>query len=176
MEFYVYGPFEMKRNPDSRLIAHDNDSKKIFWESVDEVEEGLSDSCGCYLFAMSASGSKKPWYVGKAEKQSFRSECFQPHKINHYNDIVGKFKGKPLLFLISKVTGNGSFVKPSKNSNGPISALENMMIGMSIAKNKDLLNLKGTKMMRELIVHGVINANQGNPGVASSELRIILGI
>ena len=47
---------------------------------------------------------------------------------------------------------------------------------MSIAKNNDLLNLKGTKMMRELIVHGVINANQGNPGVASSELRIILGI
>lgn len=80
------------------------------------------------------------------------------------------------LFLISKVTGNGSFVKPSKNSNGPISALENMMIGMGIAKNRDLLNLKGTEMMRELVVHGVINANQGNPGVASSDLRKTIGL
>jgi hypothetical protein len=176
MKFYVFGPFEIIRDPETGLVAHDNTSKKSFWEIVDKSEDGLADACGCYVFALSAGGSKRPWYVGKAEKQTFRAECFQPHKINVYNSIVGKLTGRPLLYLIAKVTPKDRFSKPSSNGSAGISTLENMIIGISLARNIDLLNLKGTKCMRELVVHGVINAMQGNPGSASSDLRKTLGL
>lgn len=176
MEFYIYGPFEVIRDPETGLVAHDSTSKNSFWNIVDDTEECLSNSCGCYVFSLSAGGTIKPWYVGKAEKQSFRAECFQPHKINHYNSIVGKITGRPLLYLISKVTSNGNFSKPSKNGKEEISSLENMLIGISLSRNKELLNLKGTKFMREIVVHGLINAMPGKPGSASSNLRKTLGL
>lgn len=176
MEFLVYGPFEMIRDPETGLVAHDKASKNYFWETVDKMEVCLSDACGCYVFALSSGGSKRPWYIGKAEKQAFRAECFQPHKINHYNSIVGKLKGRPLLYLIAKITSDNYFTRPSSNGNDQISTLENMLIGIALSRNKDLLNLKGTKYMRELIVHGLINASPGNPGIPTIDLRKTLGI
>ena len=175
MEFYVYGPFKMIRNSETGLIAHDATSKKRFWESVEEQEEGLSSACGCFVFAMSAGGGKRPWYVGKAERQNFRKECFQPHKINNYNSVVAKQKGKPYLYFIAKVTRSGSqFSKPKQSKS--VDKLESMITGLALSRNKELLNLNGTKHMRELIVHGIINAQQGNPGNASLDLKKTLGM
>ena len=52
-------------------------------------------------------------YVGMT-KGSFRQECFQPTKINHYNDALGRFsKAHPVLFLLPKLTASGkAFAKP----------------------------------------------------------------
>ena len=176
MEFFVYGPFEMQRDAGSGLISHDSPSKNIFWQTVENQHKGLSFACGCYIFAVSAGGSKRPWYVGKAERQTFRKECFQSHKIVHYNSIVGKQKGKPYLYLIAKVTHSNKFSKPGCSGRVDIEILERMLTGMALSRNKELLNLKGTKHMKELIVHGIINATPGNPGNASADLKTTLRI
>jgi len=76
------------------LIAADKNSLNKFWSRVDdELKVGLPGAIGCYIFSIRAGRGVKPWYVGLAEKQSFRKECFTSHKLNHYNNAIAARKG-----------------------------------------------------------------------------------
>ena len=162
MYFYPVGPFVIEKKTNG-LIQATTEKLKEFWENVDEEYGNLSKSCGCYVFATRAGKGITPWYIGKAEKQSFAKECFQPHKINHYNDAIAKKAVTPLLILLPKSTDNGNYSKPSSNGHNDIGILENMLIGIAIKKNPNILNIKGTKIFREMVIPGILNSPQGKP-------------
>lgn len=75
MNFYPYSPIAIPRTTKG-LIANDSESLRLFWSGVEAIEEGLSNAIGIYIFSIRAGGGIIPWYVGKAEKQSFSKECF----------------------------------------------------------------------------------------------------
>ena len=65
---------------DSRKSNRYGDFDKSFWDDVNCIKAGLPEACGCYVFALQNGHNIKAWYVGKAEKQSFRKECFFARK------------------------------------------------------------------------------------------------
>lgn len=174
MEFTIHGPFDMIRNKTTSLIDRDNHAVKSFWEIVDKEVNGLSLGCGCYVFATRAGKGTTPWYVGMSSRQSFAKECFASHKINIYNDVIAGQKGTPILFLIAKRTDGDKFVKPSTNRQEDIYYLETLLIGATIEKNSDLMNIKKTKLLKELIVPGLINTPKRKPYKSEREFNELL--
>jgi len=149
MNYYPYGPVEiplMRR----RIEHRDKSSLNEFWDNFDQICNGIPDSVGCYIFSIRARKGIRPWYVGMAEKQSFRKECFTSHKLLNYNDCLSQRKGTPVLTLIPKHTKTNRFA--SKGSNGHRDSLQ---------RNPELLNIKSTKLLRELVLPGLINTPKG---------------
>lgn len=155
MQYEVYGEFPIARN--GSLISRSKEDKGSFWAQVEEMEPGLSDACGCYVFVL----RKRAWYVGMAEKQSFKQECFALHKITQYNEALGEVAGKPSLILLPKMTPGGRFAKPTSRGHSDIRILENMLIGSALSRNPDLQNVKGTKLLRQMNVPGFLNPRPG---------------
>ena len=174
MRFETFGPVEIPRP--NRLIAQNPNG---FWEVVEELCEGLSAACGCYLFAAKSSGGPTPypWYVGQTNKRSFRTECFDHQKLTHYQIALVDYKRvTPVLFLMARRTNGGAFSKPSKNGYPDIDKLEEMLIGMAFIRNRKLRNVQGTAHLRDLVLPGVINSPMGNPGKPAIMLKGTLGL
>jgi hypothetical protein len=75
------------------------------------------------------------------------------------------------------MTGSGKkFSSPSQNGHRDIDFLETMLIGMALEKNKNLLNIKKTALLREMEVPGVINSPQARPTSNETDLRNTLGL
>jgi hypothetical protein len=174
MRFQVHGPFWLSRK--KGLISREKNQRDAFWEEVEEQVPGLSQACGCYVFRIPASRGAKPWYVGMAERQSFRAECLQPHKLNIYNDAIVNRRGVPELLFLPQVTENGNFRAPTRARRPAIRQLESMLIGMAFSRNPDLLNIKGTKMIRELEVEGFLNTERRAGQGPAKVLRDTLGV
>jgi hypothetical protein len=178
MEFKIYGPFSMPRTHRG-LITTGAKLKRGFWQEVDEAVDELSEACGCYVFAISPpGGGAKPWYVGMTGRQGFQRECFQSHKINLYNNALAEYeRGIPQLYLIAKLTtSKKTFAKPRSNGHGDVEKLEEVLIGIAYARNQNLLNIRGTAFLRDVVIPGVMNTPPGNPGVAAGELKRLLGL
>ncbi len=175
MNFYPYSAFIIPRHKNG-LIAHDKESMSSFWEQVEEEEEGLSQAIGVYIFSIRAGKGNLPWYVGKAEKTRFISECFQHHKLTHYNSCIAGRRGTPLLTLIPKFTQNNYFAKPNGNSHADITTLEKMLIGTCIQKNNQLTNIRDTKLHREMMLPGYVNTPQGGMSNCVKEFKNLIGI
>src|SRR5215204_5239608 len=102
MFFDSYGPFTVPRN--NGLISP---KLKPFWNEVrvtvseyDYDERELERAFGCYVYALMNGDKYKPWYVGMTlAEDGFKSEIFQPHKINVYNRILHSKRGIPVIFL-----------------------------------------------------------------------------
>ncbi|MHA7816793.1 MAG: hypothetical protein ACX93N_09970 [Pseudohaliea sp.] len=174
MLFETYGPYRLGRNANGLLAATASDRRK-FWHSVEEEVPGLSYACGCYIFSIRASRGAKPWYVGKAEKSSFRQECLTAHKINHFNQAIAGRRGYPELTLLAQITPRDKFRKPTNARRASIRELETMLIGMGISRNRDLLNIQKTRMLRELSVRGVLNTDRLATSGPAKALRDLLG-
>lgn len=172
MRYSIQGPYELTRK--NRLINDSAASKRSFWNRIDEEIEGLSDACGCYVFA----AQNRPWYIGLAEKQPFKKECFTTHKVNIYNKVLANYeRAAPWLYFIAKLTPNDSFSQPSINGHADISALEKVLIGLAIAKNKEVANIRGTRFLRDMNVPGIINTEQGQGRAHSvQEMRSLFGL
>jgi len=171
MIYTIHGPFDIPINKKNGLVDRHNKTLKEFWVCVDRNEESISSSCGCYLFAIRAAKGFKPWYVGRTGKQSFQRECFAAQKINIYNDVLANRKGTPVLFLLSKRTIKGKFVKPSRKQPHDISYLETLMIGSAIEKNPELMNIKKTKYLRSISVPGLINTPKRKPTISEQQFK-----
>jgi hypothetical protein len=144
---------------------------------LEAENENLPGACGCYIFALQNGDNVTPWYVGKTEKRSFEHECWGPTQINYYNEVLVDRNGKPLMFLLPKLTGSGrKFSKPSHNGHRDIDFLESMLIGLALEKNSQLLNVKKTALLREMRVPGVINSPQARPTIEVVHLRNTLGL
>ncbi len=170
MLFTIHGPFEIPRNEDG-IISRSNDSKKIFWKIVDQAEDNLSGACGCYLFAVKHGPTAKPWYVGMASRRSFMRECLGSHQLNIYNEIIASQKGYPFLFLIAKRTERHKFAKPSKTKQRAINWLESFLISIGVEKNKNLCNISKTKLLRNLVVPGILNTPKGPNTISEKKFK-----
>lgn len=176
MNFYPYPAVAIGKQANG-LIAADRHSLAAFWEHVDTVfDEPASDGVGCYVFSIRAGKGALPWYVGLAEKQSFRKECFTPHKINHYNNAIAARKGTPFLTLIPKYTPNWKLSSPNNRGHRDIQQLEVMLIGNCLTRNKNLLNVSDTKLLREMMVHGLLNSPPGKPKSEVRDFKSLLGL
>jgi hypothetical protein len=173
MNFFPHTSIEIPKQTNG-LIA--KDALSSFWNFIDdELEEGLSGAIGCYIFSIRAGKGALPWYVGLAEKQSFRKECFTTHKLYHYNDAIADRKGTPMLTLIAKYTPGGKLVHPTENEHPDIQFLEKMLISKCLTRNPYLRNVKDTKLLRDMVVYGLLNTPQGNPKSSVSEFRSLIG-
>ncbi len=174
MRFDIRGEFAIDRQPPEHLHGIFN---KSFWARVGAEDDCLPGACGCYVFALKNGTNVLPWYVGKTEKATFQKECFQATKINYYNDVLLRHKGQALLFLIPRLTAAGNkYSKPTSGKYRDVDFLETMLIGLAYERNRDLVNVKKTKFLREMVVPGVINTPPGSPSVAVTKLRKTLGL
>lgn len=155
MQFEIYGKFPIARN--GRLVSRTRADKRDFWAAVEGAESGLSGACGCYVFVI----RNRAWYIGMAEKQPFKQECFALHKITQYNEALAQVNGKPTLLLLPKLTPGGRFASPSSRGYADIRLLENLLIGSALSRNKDLRNVKNTRLLRGMNVPGFLNSRQG---------------
>jgi len=172
MLYAVYGGFEILRKPNGHGLFNSE-----FWKTVESNEAGLSSACGCYVFAIRNAGNFKPWYVGKTERRTFRNECFEPTKINYFNEALANRKGAAILFLLARLTASKKkFSKPTGGSYHDVDFLESMLIGKALEKNPDLLNVRKTKLLRDMQVPGVINSPLGPPTLPERELKKALAL
>lgn len=175
MNFFPHTAIIIPRQ-DNGLIAADKESLNDFWGKVDnQLEEGLSGAIGCYVFSIRAGKGVLPWYVGLAEKQSFRRECFTSHKLVHYNNAIAKRTGTPLLTLVAKYTPKGQLVGPTGNEHRDVQFLEAMLISNCLGRNAKLYNIRDTKLLREMIVPGLLNTPQGKSAASVADFRALVG-
>ena len=175
MRFKVYGPYEIgvDKGYSNWIDKKDTDN---FWEKIrrDSVKDeyDLPDACGVYLFGIGgAEGMKKgtaaktlPWYVGKAEKQTFQKECFNFKNLYYFNSVLTneyKGRGTPRLFLLARVGEDDKPSPPAKEEQYlGVRFVEEMFIQMSLSANSDLLNKSTTKMARETSIRGFLNTKR----------------
>ncbi len=175
MNFFPHTFVEIPRQ-NNGLIASDKNSLADLWYRVDtEVENGLSGAIGCYIFSIRAGKGVLPWYVGLAEKQSFMKECLTSHKLVHYNNVIAGRKGTPLLTLIAKYTPKGKIVGPTGNEHRDIQFLETMLISSCLGRNANLYNGRDTKLLREMVVPGMLNTPPGKGHASVSDFRSLIG-
>lgn len=173
MRFQVEGPFRLYRT-NAGLVDSSALARRYYWDWVGENMPGLPDACGCYIFAIRAPRGSLPWYVGKAERQSFRHECLTPHKVVHFNNALAGRKAKPELFFIPQVTPSGQYRSPTSSRRPAIRELESLLIGMAINRNPSLLNIAGTKWLQRLTVEGFLNTKKARSDAAKA-LRDLVG-
>lgn len=170
MNFDVCGPFPVERH--NGLVSTRRNDRNAFWEIVESWEAGLADAVGCYVFVVRG----RAWYVGMAARQCFYDEIFSAHKLNQYNQALARVSGKPSLILIAKVTPGNRYARPAAG-HGDIPILEDMLIGLALARNPDLQNIKGTTVLKTMRVPGVLNSKKGWARATSvQELKRALGI
>lgn len=170
MLYKVFGPFAIPR--DGVLIAKSAAERREFWSAVEAEADGLPDACGCYVFSI----RRRAWYVGLAQSQTFRLECFAMHKLNQYNYSLQRVSGEPQLHLIAKTTPTGRFCAPGQGHRD-IEFLETLLIGMALNQNEDLQNIRGTKFLREMRVPGILRTGRGEGHLNSvRSLRDALGM
>jgi hypothetical protein len=170
MKFQVDGPFDLPR--DRKFITTSAKDKRTFWRDVDDRVPGLSEACACYVFTI----RNRAWYVGLTIRR-FQQEVFQPHKVILYNSALQEINGKPQLLLLAKITPQGRFAKPgNENRHRDITILENLLIGVGIKRNADLRNIRGTKLLREMYVPGLLNDTRGNPRQSVQVFKKAMGL
>ena len=80
---------------------------------------------------------------------------------------MNKQAGKPYLIFISKVTKSRRFAKPTKIKHPATHFLEDLLIGMALANNPRLENIRGAKFFKEMVVPGIMNTPKGKATKAS---------
>ena len=173
MNYEIFGGFEIPRKPGKPAVADTRD-RQAFWKELDEAHPGLSSARGCYVFGIRAGRGILPWYVGKTCKQSFKGECFELHKLRHYDDAISdKKRGTPLLYLVARMTKSGRFATSAPPNE--VRFLEHMLIGMALQRNKFLKNIAHTTFLKGLHVPGLVNPGKGPPRGAAAVFKRMVG-
>jgi hypothetical protein len=171
MNFDVAGPFEVSRHGPKALITKQSEADLKL--QLEEWAGGLSEACGCYVFALRAGKGYTPHYVGQACKNSLLKESLNATNVVAYNEILGESKGTPVLFLIPLLTPNGKFRKQTTGERAipEVDFLEHWLIAEALRKNDGLKNNKETRFLRKIHVVGIFNSRQGEATLASRELK-----
>lgn len=172
MKYDIFGPQELPLAK-ARRFTRDPKERRAFWNDFDQENPGLSYACGCYLISV----RNIIWYVGLAQSQDFRHECFTADKILKIEDAMHGGGGPAHLTLIARHTNGGRFSKPSVNGYRDIADLELLLIGAALERNDHLLNKSATKVLREIEVPGFINSPNGCGNQSSVKaFKKIIGI
>ena len=159
MNFGAQGPFKLNRHGPKKLI--NKNTKDALRAALDQFDLGLSDACGCYVFAVRAGKGYTPYYVGRAEKRSILNEFLNPSNTGKYNDVLSYTTGTPVMFVLPMLTPQGKYRKLATGELGSLRFLERWLIAQCIEKNPDLVNNKETKFLRSIHVTGIFNATEG---------------
>lgn len=165
MRFKVYGKFEipLEKDASNRIDAAD---VKAFWQEVEQKNPGLPDACGVYIFGIKgklknkSSETSMPWYIGKAEKQTFKQECFAAHKRIIYNNTFSDHyisRGRPFLYLMARQDEGGEFSTPTTSEYRGIQFVEKMFIQMGLSVNGELKNVQNTDTLKTTAIKSVMN-------------------
>lgn len=176
MRYYPVGGHDLPRI-DGAIALWDADQRSEFWDSVEGWDPGLSDACGCYVFAIRVGGGVKPWYVGKAERQSFKRECLTHDKLKKYESAL-RFvrKGTPLLFFYARLTeGKRAYSAPSTSRHRDVSYLEKLLISHALKRNRNLINKQETKLLKQMVVPGMMNTEQGKLSNTAVLMKQMMG-
>lgn len=177
MLYQPFIPFVLPRKrarSGRRVLDFSAEAIREFWVEANDEHPDLSRAKGCYIFGIRAGKGIRPWYVGQT-RRAFSRECFQPHKRSLYMEACQHNKsGTPLLFLLARTTAGGRIATggPSQNE---LDFLEQMLIGIALSQNKNLLNKRATRFMRDLQVPGILNSDRGPGTAAVRSLRVVLG-
>ncbi|HEY1682125.1 MAG TPA: hypothetical protein VGF98_10850 [Candidatus Tumulicola sp.] len=161
--FVPLGPFRLPiaKMPHGRRI--DKDRMRTFFE-----ESKCADDRGVYVFTLRTSrGAEYPYYVGHT-LNDFASECFQPHKIEKYNDILARHRGTAWMYFLAL---------ESKYNEKAIKALEVTFIGLGMERNPRMRNVMHTRK-DEIDVIDVMGAKRkkGARLKAARLLRATMGL
>lgn len=179
MWFDMYGPFELSRE-NGRILSRQPD----FWEQVQASskyhgsgEKELEQAIGCYAFGLRHGETLKPWYVGMTVAQGgFRREVLQPHKRDHYDEVVAKHRGTPIMFLMPLLTPDGYFSRDRTSTKPLIQWVEKMLFGVALRRNLDCRNQRDTHYLRNVVVHGIFNSRPaGRQGPEVTAARRMFG-
>ncbi len=174
MKYSPYGPTEIprfkSRIDETRVVLND------FWDELDNENKGISNTVGCYIFSIRVGKGILPWYVGLAEKQSFRNECFTDHKLVKFNRCLSERKGTPVLTLIPRHTETGRFSRTGKNGYRDVRFLENILIASCLERNPKLLNIKQTSFLKNMVVTGLLNTPRGKTGATVNNFKNLIGV
>lgn len=172
MHYSIIGPGNIARDEHGSICGRQPE----LWDDFEDQCDGVSEGCGCYIFAIRAGKGLKPWYVGKAEKQPFRRECFTPHKLSIYRNLMYRYRsGTPVLFLVVRETPTGRICKPADGYRD-VEFLETMIIGQALRANSEICNIKDTRLLRDMTVPGMLNGRQGKPTRSVSAFKRLLNL
>ncbi|MCY4255743.1 MAG: hypothetical protein OXE51_06460 [Gammaproteobacteria bacterium] len=194
MNFEVYGPFELIEIDEDGFYSGWIDQPEIneFWVQVKKQHENLDNACGVYMFCV--EGKQKgergqettslPWYVGKAEKLTFKQECFNHRNQLSYNKVISHLyrEVKAINFyFIARHDKNGELSAPAKKDDGTVYEgvrfVERLFMQKSLAANNHLLNVKDLKDARGTHIRNILNwAVQGKDDSSVTALKDSLGI
>ena len=188
MNFKIFGPFEIPLEEGDYESHIEQQDLKIFW-STRVIPRDLGEACGVYLFCVDGTEGKRKgigdnyvWYVGKAEKQSFKQECFNGKNLNLYNQILNanyKGHGTPKMFFIVRHSKNDqiSARAGSGEEYKGIQFLEKIFIQYSMQTNSNLGNKSGTLVYSNTFIEGILNDTKANARARSvQQFREIMGI
>ncbi|MCB1421000.1 MAG: hypothetical protein KDJ69_00715 [Nitratireductor sp.] len=135
------------------------------WIKSDPILSGN----GVYVFSIKAGKGCKPWYIGKAERQTFSKEAFNARNQLQIQDVINDQKGTLLVQFITQVKARG---KPNLSQ---VREIETFLIGLAAERNHKLINIHGTKKP-DWVLNGVINTGKGKPTKIQSEFKRLMGI
>ena len=101
MRFDVAGPFKLTRHGTKKLITEQ--SLADLKTELESWDPGLSEACGCYVFAIRTPKGYTPYYIGQASKRSIAGEALNPSNGEKYNKACSESKGSPIIFLLPKL-------------------------------------------------------------------------
>lgn len=154
-------------------------SKKFlddFWADVDYYYEGVPDAIGVFIFSIRTSRGRMPWYVGKSDKNGFINDCFSKKKLSLYNEALKIQKGTPYITFIPAYTKSGRFVRARKNPNATVNALQKLIIGAALKKNKELINVKKKGALSNIVLPGYVNTPRGRAKWEVVDFRKLIGV
>jgi hypothetical protein len=164
LTFGVDGPYEV-------LTENGRGGRFITAEAGPELferTEDLGESVGCYVYGLRSGGGITPWYVGKTTS-GFRWECFQPHKLNKFNEALAKTgHGTPVIFFVVHPRARG------RANASAIGELEVYLIQTAFIRNPGLLNRTRTEGPTWAIQG--LGVGRGRPPNSVVQLARALGI
>lgn len=142
-------------------------------DQLEAWDKGLSEACGCYVFAIRAGPGFTPHYVGQSCARSIPDEALNPSNQMKYNITLAEGSGTPILFAVPLKTPGGKYGRQNESiSKLPeVVFLERWLIAKALSKNPDLINNKETELLRQLRVRGIFNAQVGEATKASTLLK-----
>ena len=176
MQFKVCGPYDIEdREKEGDKGWLDQKDLNHLWGAV--VGERLSGACGVYLYGVrgKVKGQHRetalPWYVGLAEKQSFRRECSTPDKREKFNRVWKlnyRNQATPFLYLLPR-TDAGKLSCPGEYRD--VGFVEALLIQLSLTVNANLTNEQLTKPAQNTTIPGLLNPTGGRVSDSAKSLR-----
>ena len=190
MNFEVYGPFELNAESDGGFSGWiDQPEINAFWDEVRKKYENLGNACGVYMFCVEGKQKGKgkttnlPWYVGKAEKLTFKQECFNHRNQLSYNKVISQIYREVTainFYFVARHNRDGEFSAPAKKDDGTVYEgvrfAERLFMQKSLAANNHLLNIQDLKDARGTHIRNILNwPVRGRDDYSADALKRSLG-